>query len=240
MFDNNTPTLQDLPQVPEGYNVEDTTATQEQPEQVEETEQVVTPEQPPQETSEERNFRNLRMKADRLEKERNEALQRLRSYESQQAPEEEFDLKPNDLAEGKHLNKVQNKIQSLEHQLIETRLRSQYPDIDSVVSQDNLAILQRDYPEVANTIGASKNLYSKAVSAYTILKKLGIHTDVSPYAQEKALAHRNAAKPKPLASVSPQQGDSPLSNANAFANGLTDDLKRKLHQEMIAAMRNKQ
>jgi hypothetical protein len=133
MFDNNTPTLQDLPQVPEGYNVEDTTATQEQPEQVEETEQVVTPEQPPQETSEERNFRNLRMKADRLEKERNEALQRLRSYESQQAPEEEFDLKPNDLAEGKHLNKVQNKIQSLEHQLIETRLRSQYPDIDSVV-----------------------------------------------------------------------------------------------------------
>jgi hypothetical protein len=200
------------------------------------------PEPPKQyvESNEERNFRNLRQKAERLERERDEAMGRLRNYESKQAPEEtELTIAPDDLAEGKHINRVQNKLQALEQQLIESRLRAQYPDIDSVVSADNLARLQQDYPDLADTIGSSKNLYSKAVSAYTILKKLGIHSDTGPYDQEKALAHRNAAKPKPLASVSPQQGDSPLSRANAFANTLTDDLKKKLHQEMIAAMRSR-
>lgn len=227
------PTAQDLPPLPQDESPADKMEASEQS-----APQEVAQQEPVQETNEERNFRNLRMKAERLERERNEALERLRTYEAP-AAEEELDLRPNDLAEGKHISKVQNKIQSLEHQLIETRLRAQYPDIDSVVSQDNLAILQRDYPDLATTIGASKNLYSKAVAAYTILKKLGIHSDVSPYAQEKAIAHKNASKPKPLASVSPQQGDSPLSHANAFANGLTDDLKRKLHQEMMAAIRSR-
>ncbi len=212
------------------------------PEIVVELAPVEAPEPPKQyvESNEERNFRNLRQKAERLERERDEAMGRLRNYESKQ-PQEDPDvtIAPDDLAEGKHINKVQNKIHALEQQLIETRLRSQYPDIDSVVSADNLSRLQQDYPDIANTIGSSKNLYSKAVSAYTIIKKLGIHSDVSPYEQEKALAHRNAAKPKPLASVSPQQGDSPLSNAHAFASGLSDDLKKKLHQEMIAAIRSR-
>lgn len=192
-----------------------------------------------QETSEERNFRNLRQKAARLERERDEAMQRLRTYEKPAVEEQDLTIGNDDLAEGKHINKVQSKIKNLEAQLIETRLRTQYPDIDSVVSEENLATLQREYPDIATTIGSSSNLYSKAVSAYTILKKLGIHNSVSPYEQEKAAAQRNAAKPRPLASVSPQQGDSPLSHANAFANGLTDSLKEQLRKEMAAAMRNR-
>lgn len=35
--------------------------------------------------------------------------------------------------------------------------------------------------------------------------------------------------------LSPQQGDSPLSKANAFANGLTEDLKKQLQKEMFEA-----
>jgi len=234
-FDDTNPTVQDLPPIPQDDSAPATMDTPPSEEAVEAPKQDAAREI----SSEERNFRNLRMKAERLEKERNEAMERLRAYESQAPEEPEFDLRPNDLAEGKHLNKVQNKIQVLESQLIETRLRAQYPDIDSVVSADNLATLQRDYPELANTIGSSKNLYSKAVSAYTILKKLGIHADSGPYEQDKAIAQKNAAKPKPMASISPQQGDSPLSHANAFANGLTDDIKRKLHQEMMAAIKNR-
>ena len=191
------------------------------------------------ESNEERNFRNLRNKAERLQRERDEAFMRLKSYETQQPEEPDLSIAPNDLAEGKHINKVHSKIQELENQLVETRLRAQYPDIDSVVSAENMAILQRDYPDIANTLGSSKNLYSKAVSAYTLVKKLGISNGVGPYDQDKAMAQRNAAKPKPLASVSPQQGDSALSHANAFANGLTDSLKKQLQKEMADAMRNR-
>ncbi len=48
---------------------------------------------------------------------------------------------------------------------------------------------------------------------------------------------KNASKPKPLASVNPQQGDSPLSRANAFANGLTEELKDQLRKEMSESRR---
>jgi hypothetical protein len=57
--------------------------------------------------------------------------------------------------------------------------------------------------------------------------------------QDKERAERNLAKPRPLASVAASQGnDSPLQRANAFANGLTEELKAQLHKEMIESMRN--
>lgn len=208
--------------------------------QSQETDQQVA--QQPQalkESSEERNFRALREKADRIQRERDEALARIKHYEAAQNVESEaLNLGPDDLAEGRHLNKVENKIRALEHQLMESKLRSQYPDIDSIVNDDNIAILKAKHPELAQTIGANKNLYSQAVAAYTMIKQLGISQDTT-YDADKNLAQRNAAKPKPLASVAPQQGDTPLSRANAFANGLTDELKKQLHREMIEAMRNK-
>ena len=59
------------------------------------------------------------------------------------------------------------------------------------------------------------------------------------YKTDRELAQKNASKPKPLASVSPQQGDSPLSRANAFANGLTNELKAQLRKEMEEARKNR-
>ena len=85
---------------------------------------------------------------------------------------------------------------------------------------------------------SSNDLYSTAVSAYTMIKNLGIAPKGDDFMVQKAQAQKNAAKPKPLASVNPQQGESPLSKANAFANGLTDDLKAQLLKEMYAARRD--
>jgi hypothetical protein len=39
------------------------------------------------------------------------------------------------------------------------------------VSQENIARLREDYPELANTLHATTDLYSKAVSAYTLIKQ---------------------------------------------------------------------
>lgn len=220
-----------------------TETTQDQPQES----PVEQPVQQQQKDDEERNFRALREAKVKAERERDDAIAYINQMKSQQQPQQPEDdedivLGADELAEGKHLTKVQKKIKKLENQLkeyqqqssvvtVETRLRSQYPDFDSVVSSTNIQSLAQQYPEIAATIDSSSDLYSKAVSAYTMIKKLGIIPDTS-YDEDKIKAKVNAAKPRPLTSVSPQQGDSPLSHANAFANGLTPELQKQLRKEM--------
>jgi len=204
----------------------------------------------------EQNLKALREKAERAERERNELLQKLSQYENQKPtiPEEDlsFNLGADELAEGKHISKLQKATQrelkkqqdelaSLKQQtqamLIETRLKAENPDIEKVVNEENLKSLSEMYPEIAQTISSSSDYYSKAKAAYTMIKKLGIHVEDN-FAGERELAQKNAAKPRPLASVSPQMAESPLSRANAFANGLTEDLKAQLLKEMEESAKN--
>lgn len=229
------------------------------PEQEEISQEVeVEPEPKPivKETRNESNIRSLREKAeraDRAERERDELLKRIQEMESyrqsapqqqsqQQEESEDLNIDPDSLVEGKHLKRydkkfkeMQDKLRSYEQQSsitnIDMRLKAKYPDLDKVVSQDNLLALRQDYPELAATLNANTDLYSKAVSAYTLIKKLGIDVE-DTFVEDKIKAQKNAAKPRPLASVSPQQAESPLSRANAFANGLTEDLKEQLRKEM--------
>ena len=194
----------------------------------------------------------------RLRKERDEYAKRLAAYEAQPKQEQykpqqqakaRLQVNDDDLMEGKHLKQVDDEVQQLRQELYEQRqyntkqlaqaqLRAKFSDFDKVVTEDNIELLQYEYPELANTLNSSTDLYSTAVSAYTMIKKLGISQEqqsrVTTMA-DKAQAQKNAAKPKSVASVSPQQGDSPLSNASAFANGLTEDLKKQMVQEMNLA-----
>ncbi len=212
--------------------------------------QAVAQQAAPAEDAAAKNFRQLREKSDRIARERDEAMSRLREYESkakaQESPsdDDEFSIGPDDLAEGKHLSKVQRQIKKLKEEIntykqqtstmtTEARLKTQYPDFDTVVSRDNVEEFRASYPELAQTLNASTDLYATAVSAYTLIKKFGIGQQ-NAYNAEKEIIQKNAAKPRPLTSVSPQQGDTPLSRANAFANGLTEDLKEQLRKEMYA------
>ncbi len=210
----------------------------------------------------EKNIKFLREKADRADKaeqERDALLKRIQEMEylrqnpnqhQAQQPEqvEDYNLDSDSLVEGKHLKKydkqfrdMQEKLKSYEQQSsinnIDLRLKAKYPDLDKVVSQENLLALRQDYPELAATLNANSDLYSKAVSAYTLIKKLGLDVE-DTYEEDRIRAQKNAAKPRPLASVAPQQSESPLTHANAFANGLTDTLKEQLRKEMYDA-RNK-
>jgi hypothetical protein len=202
-------------------------------------------------------FAELKKKAQRVERERDEALKRAQELESlyssssskakPSAPEEddEIRLAPDELAEGKHLSKVNNKIKKLEQELesykqktatisVENRIKNQFPDFDKVVTPEAINTLKEAYPEIANTLNQSTDLYNTAVSAYTLIKKLDIYKDNS-YDADKELVQKNAAKPRPVTSISPQQGNTPLTRANAFAQGLTDELKEQLRKEMSAA-----
>lgn len=201
--------------------------------------------------NEEINFKRLREKALQLEKERDEAIKHAQALQAtSQQPDideelEDVEMNPDDLVEGKHLSKFNKKIKNLEGQLndykqqsaataIESKLKSEYLDFDSVVTKDNVDALRLTYPELARTIQSSPDLYSKAVSAYTLIKRLGIFQE-DTFQGDKGLAHKNANKPKPTTSITPQQGQTPLSRANAFANGLTPELKDQLYKEMIDA-----
>lgn len=209
------------------------------------TPQPVVAEEP---SAEKENWRLMREREKQLQRERDEAHKKLREYESliaaknkQTEEDDEVHLNPDDIPEWKHVDK---KIKKLESQIrgyqqqavesaIESRLKSQYPDFDSVVNPDTIDMLRNSYPEVAATLNSSTDLYNKAASAYTIIKKMGIVPD-NAYDRDKELALRNASKPRPLTSVSPQEGSSgPLSKANAFAQGLTDELKKELYREMM-------
>ena len=219
--------------------------------------------QRPSKPTPQESFNALKKKAQQMERERDEAIRKLQQQEYErltaqhhqakdQKPvaEEEADISigDDDLAEGKHIHSLKRKVKRLEDALtqtkqisetnqIEARIKSHYGDFDSVVTKENLDALAAEEPEVHATIVATQDLYSKAVSAYKIIKKLGIHQE--QFNEEKEMAKKNVAKPRPLTSISPQQGDSPLSKANAFANGLTDDLKKQLYKEMIDSRKNR-
>lgn len=242
---NNMPDIE-MPPLPEEQPEEQEVTQEEQPE-----EQEAHKEQEPQKQEHE-NIRQLRKAKEAAEREREEMRQyieemRAERSQKQQAntPQEEDDnLQPDDIPEwrhvDKHIKKLESKLAKYEQQstltATESRLKNQYPDFDKIVSEENIAVLRAQYPEIANTINSSQDLYSKAVSAYTMIKRLGIIPD-EKVIKDKSRAAENSNKPRPLASMSAQQGDSPISRANAFAEGLTDELKEKLHKEMQEAMK---
>jgi hypothetical protein len=205
----------------------------------------------PKDAEQVRRFKAMRESTERLERERDEALRRLQEYERRaQEPDidVDIDIKDDDLAEGKHLKKLRDEVKKLKAEQrqfqkqsyesnAEARIRAQFQDFDKVATVENLQVLSQMYPELAKSINATNDIYDKAVSAYQLIKKFGIYED-EPFAAEKQQAISNTQKPKPLASISPQQGETPLSRANAFAGNnykLTADMKEALRKEMEEA-----
>lgn len=202
--------------------------------QPETTPEPVKPEAQP-DTSKEKNLRILRERAERAERERDELLRR---QEPAKTEEDDIGIGNDDFAEGKHLRKLSQEIKQLKAQLAnssldatEARLKSQYPDFDNVVSKENLEQLRDAYPEIALSLNSNPDMYAKAKSAYTIIKKLGIMPEEN-FEQEKAIAKKNMAKPKPLASIAPQQGTTPLSKVNAFVNDFSKESLDQTWKEM--------
>lgn len=197
----------------------------------------------------ERNFAALREKAERAERERDEAIRYIQQMQMQSSNKnvshDDNDPAPDDIPEWRF---VDRKIKNLENQIrqyetynqnniAETRLKSQFSDFDRVVTPENIDILRSNYPEIAQSLHATPDIYSKAVATYNIMKKFGIAKEYNPQSEyEKSLAQRNSLKPRATNTVAPQQGDTPLNKANEFANGfLTPERKAQLYKEMMDA-----
>lgn len=190
------------------------------------------------------NWRALRDAKDRAERERDEARAQLQQDDNRQTsnrqPEQEAVLGDDDLIEGKQFKRgqqqVNQRIAQLESQLIEAKIKGSYPDFDKIVNKDTLGMLRDTDPELAESLASNPNLYSQAVAAYKSIKRYGLASPT--YKAEKERVNNNIAKPRTVTSLAPQQGESPLTRANAFANGLTDDLKAQLWKEMQDIAKN--
>jgi len=195
-----------------------------------------------------RNFLALRDKAERAERERDEALRYIQQVQMQQQHQmpvdEDQNLAPDDLTEKRYVDKkfndIKNQLKQYEQYTIESRIRSQFTDFDSVVTPETIENLKNAYPEIAQSLHATPDLYNKAVSTYNIIKRFGIAKPHNPQSEyEKSLLQRNASKPRATNSVSPQQGETPLNKANEWANGvLTPERKAQLYREMMEAKNN--
>ncbi len=137
-------------------------------------------------------FKAIREAKERAEKERDTLMQQVMEYQQQKqaldkqykqpepAPVDDdidFNIDEDGLVEGRYVKKVTNRIKNLEKQLkayenqsnqtsTESKIKNQFPDFDKVVSQENIEMLNSQFPEIARTLGATNDLYSKAVSAY--------------------------------------------------------------------------
>lgn len=219
-----------------------------------------------QQTEQQMNFRRLKEAKEKAEREREEAIkfamdlraryeQPQKQQQDQQPDEDDIAIGAEDLAEGKHLRAMNNKYKALKQDFnaykqqtteqqqqalkaaMEAKIKAQYPDFEKVVSPENIEKLKADFPAIANTLNSATNYEDLATSAYTLMHRLGIYKEDN-FVAEKARAQMNAAKPKPMNSINPQKGDSALAHANAFAGGLTEQLKAQLLKEMNEVRRS--
>jgi hypothetical protein len=167
-----------------------------------------------------------------------------------------FNLDDDSLAEAKDLKKMyqemrvmkkelnMHKIRTTQEQirsqqeLAQAKLLANYPDFYSVCSKENLAVLEAMQPELAETILSNKNAYSQMVTAYTMVKQFGIDKEYL-VENDRTRAIKNTNKPRPMNSIRPQQGESPLQKANAYAQGeMTPQMQEMLRREMYDARKN--
>lgn len=206
-----------------------------------------------QPTREEINIKQLRASKERLELERDELAERVRRLEKNSQPvepeEPQFTYGADDLIEGKHLSaierrnkKVSDELNALKKQIevntLESQLRRTYSDVDSVVTKENMDILESLYPELVVAIRSAPDVYTMGSSAYTLIKKFGIDSkqESNP---DQVRAQANIAKPKVAASVGSQSGRSPLALANAISEANSDEEKMRLYRQTLELARNR-
>lgn len=239
---------------------------EESPVQEESQEKEVKP--TPQESFQEMRQRNDKLQKERdeavgtLKQIEEYTLQQQRQYQQQQQQQQQYEAPPvpdfpeysdDDIIEGRHLKSEINRIKQevskykkdqdqwlavQRENSIAASLRSQHSDFDKVMTYENIKKLRELKPEIATALHQTPDIYVKASSTYTILKEMGIYKEDQVHPDHQR-AQINSMKPRPVASVSPQRGDSPLSHANAFSADLTETDKRKIYNDMVANSRRR-
>lgn len=203
-----------------------------------------------EQSRQDRNFKALRESQERLQRELEEerqmrlALEREFTQRNQPEPEPDplADLSDDDWMTAKQARQLAARIAQEEaRKLLEDdrrkiaeeelpkRLTSQYPDFESVVTEETVKQLRATEPEIARALGTIGDKYAQAVAAYKYIKALV--PNAAETTADKERIEQNANQPKSLSSL---RGQTPLGQAGAFERGLTPELKKQLLLEMEA------
>jgi len=200
------------------------------------------------------NIREMRRRLEESERRAKELEEQVRNQRASKSPSHDHDhssddainIGDDDLIEGKHLKKYVNnitrqfekKIEEMHAQSAassaESRLKAQYQDFDSIVSTDNLKSFQAIYPEEYASMMSNSDLYSKAKTAYTMIKNLGIAEN--QYHDADRRLSENKTKPRAAASIAPQAADTPISRIGDYDRRvLTEADKERLRRQVADA-----
>lgn len=203
-----------------------------------------------QATDKELNFRALREEKEKLKAQLEEERSRSRLYEEQlrekaaaAAPEDDDDgLEDDDWVSRKHVDKIaEKKAKALIDREFERReadsrrkdlperLKRDFPDIDAVVTTENVDYLKKHKPHLVATLAAQKDEYLQAAAAYDMIK---LYCPSKTVMEDQVKAAANSQKPGTLGNA---HSGTALSHAKAFEKGLTKDLQKSLYEEMISA-----
>jgi hypothetical protein len=125
----------------------------------------------------------------------------------------------------------------------EQRLVQDYPDINQVVTDDNIKVLEMEYPHLYNSVIASNDVYTVGSAAYELIVAKGIYKKPSKLSTSSASQQiaRNQNKPKSVSTVAPQSGETPIQRAGNFMGNsiASEDERKALYQEMINSSRHR-
>jgi len=195
-------------------------------------------------------FETLREARQKAEQERDNLRRQLEYLQMQQQvgqqpqaqqAQQQFQIGDNDYVQGVHLKKQfeameakqQRHLDELKERTINASIAVECPDYDKVVTPENLAVLEKAYPQVAATLNASTDKYNNRKTAYTLMKNLGI---ASSQSHDKAVAQAkvNSQAPLPSTSVKQQQGGGgPISHLNSFADSSAPESRELTYQQML-------
>lgn len=196
------------------------------------------PEQAAVPSEKEQNMRYLRERAEAADRRVAELERMVQMNMNQNQPsaklkiedeEEDFDLSDDTYIEGKHLKKY---VRSLKKQVkeanerqerfmrdstvtnAELRLKSQFPDFDSVVCKANLERLSAQKPSLFRSIMSNPDIYDQGYTAYEMIKGAGLAQN--NYESQDRRLEENKAKPRSIANIPTHAGDTPLSRVGDF------------------------
>lgn len=174
---------------------------------------------------------NLRRMREAHEQEKKALSERINQLEQQVKGTQ--GLGEEDLVEGRHLNSIKQEMELMRRKMEEThqksqelsdetRLKSQYVDLYSVVNEENLNKLKDMDPVLHATILNAPNLYARGHLAYQSIKKWGISE--AKEAQDKM--DHNLAKP------SVGHAAKPFDHVDNYKNYMSEDDKKAKWEEV--------
>ncbi len=237
----------------------------EETEQVETTEAEVVPtkEETSQIKESWAEMRKRAARADKAEQERDEALriaralaaqhqQRQQQPQVEEEPEEDLDaIDDSEFIDAKKLKKIraqdnkryerlerelETSKRATQEQIIHERLKNKFQDFDQVTSPENVARLVEMDRDIAESIYYNPDPEKKSVALYNAIKRYGIYGAEPENTSYRDKLKTNSTKPKPVQSIAPRQGDTPLDGVTAYAEAQSAEYRAKLLEKMEASV----